>query len=315
MKKALLAISLLLSAALQAADEKKAVTYEGQITGVVCVSCKAHITGSLTQKLPGVISVDVKAGDNADQQKLIIVAKNEATDIPDCIRSVHGLASEVIVFDSGSTDGTPTLCRDLGAKVVETDWPGDGPQKNRALDIATGDWVLCLDADERVGQELRTEIEAVLRQGSPHTAFRMPRSSSFCGKFMKHSGWWPDYIIRLFKRGEGRFTEVFTHTHLEHRGTLGTFRGPVIHLAIPELAESLEKMNAYSTAGARTLAAKGKTASVSVAAIRGLWMFFRVYILKRGFLDGREGFLLAVLNAEGTFHKYAKLAIHHGGKR
>lgn len=241
---------------------------------------------------------------------VIIVAKNEAADIPDCIRSVHGLADEVIVFDSGSTDGTPGICRELGATVVETDWPGDGPQKNRALDLATGEWVLCLDADERVGEKLRAEILRVLAEGATHTAFRMPRSSSFCGKFMKHSGWWPDYIIRFFKRTEGRFTEVFTHTHLEHRGTLGTFSGPVIHLAIPELAESLEKMNAYSTAGARTLARKGRTSSVTVAAARGLWMFLRVYFLKLGFLDGREGFVLAVLNAEGSFHKYAKLALN-----
>lgn len=240
---------------------------------------------------------------------VIVVAKNEAHDIPDCIRSATGLATEIIVFDSGSADGTPKLCRDLGAIVVETDWPGDGPQKNRALDMAKGDWVLCLDADERIGPDLRAEIEKVLREGAPHTAFRMPRSSSFCGKFMRHSGWWPDYIVRFFKRGEGRFTEVFTHTHLEHTGTLGTFRGPVIHLAIPAIEESLEKMNAYSTAGATTLAAKGRTASVTVAALRGLWMFFRVYILKLGFLDGREGFVLAVLNAEGSFHKYAKLAL------
>lgn len=240
---------------------------------------------------------------------VIVVAKNEAHDIADCIRSVKDIALEVIVYDSGSTDGTPDICRELGAKVVVTDWPGDGPQKNRALDIAAGDWVLCLDADERAGPELRADILRVLAEGSSHSAFRSPRSSSFCGRFMKHSGWWPDYIIRFFKRGEGRFTDVRTHTHLEYKGTLGTLRGPVVHLAIPALEESLDKMNSYSSSGAATLRDKGRTSSVTEAAVRGLWMFFRVYFLKLGFLDGREGFVLAVLNAEGSFHKYAKIAL------
>lgn len=240
---------------------------------------------------------------------VIIVAKNEAHDIADCIRSVQGLATEIIVFDSGSTDGTPELCRGLGAKVFETNWPGDGPQKNRALDVATGTWVLCLDADERVGDQLKHEIRSILKNGASHAAFRTPRSSSFCGRFMRHSGWWPDYIIRFFQRGKGRFTDVFTHTHLEYQGTLGTFKNPIIHLAIPALEESLEKMNAYSSAGANSLAERGKSSSITKAALRGLWMFFRVYLLKRGFLDGKEGFLLAVLNAEGSFHKHAKLAL------
>lgn len=249
---------------------------------------------------------------NSATLSVIIVAKNEAHDIPDCIRSSAGLAAEIIVFDSGSTDGTPAICRELGATVVETDWPGDGPQKNRALDMAKGDWVLCLDADERIGPELRLEIERVLKEGTPHAAFRMPRRSTFCGKSMRHCGWWPDYIVRFFKRGRGRFTEVFTHTHLKHEGTLGTFQSPILHLAIPAIEESLEKMNAYSTAGAAALAARGRTSSVTTAALRGLWMFLRIYFLKLGFLDGREGFVLAVLNAEGTFHKYAKLALRKG---
>lgn len=240
---------------------------------------------------------------------VIIVAKNEANDIGDCILSVRGLAQEVIVFDSGSTDGTPDICRELGAIVVETDWPGDGPQKNRALDKAQCDWVLCLDADERVSPALAEEIRSVLKNGSPHAAFRMPRSSFFCGRFMKHSDWWPDYIVRFFKRESGRFTDVFTHTHLKFTGTRGTFKGPVIHLAIEVIDESLEKMNAYSTAGARTLSEQGKSSSITRAVLRGLWMFFRMYFLKLGVLDGRRGFLLAVLGAESSYYKYVKLAL------
>lgn len=240
---------------------------------------------------------------------VIVVAMNEIHDIADCIESVRGLASEVIVFDSGSTDGTPDLCRSLGARVFETDWPGDGPQKNRALNEATGDWVLCLDADERVGEALRGDIQRLLETGSPHAAFSTPRRSSFCGRFMNHCGWWPDRIERLFRRGSARFTDVRTHTRLEIDGTLGRFDSPIIHIAITDVSEALEKMNSYSTSGALTMAEQGKRSSIGKAAFKGLWAFFRTYVLRLGVLDGKEGFILSIANAEGTFYRYAKLAL------
>ncbi len=240
---------------------------------------------------------------------VIVVAMNEAHDIRDCVDSVRGLAMETIVFDSGSTDGTPDLCRALGARVFETDWPGDGPQKNRALDIATGDWVLCLDADERVGDELRLEIEHLLEHGTTHAAFSTPRRSSFCGRFMKHSGWWPDRIERLFRRGSARFTDVRTHTRLVIEGTVGRFNGPIIHIAIGDLQEALDKANSYSTSGALTMAENGKRSSLGKALGKGLWAFIRTYIIRCGFLDGAEGFMLSVTNAEGTYYRYAKLAL------
>jgi glycosyltransferase involved in cell wall biosynthesis len=240
---------------------------------------------------------------------VIVVAMNEAHDIRGCLESVRGWTHETIVFDSGSTDGTPALCRELGARVVETDWPGDGPQKNRALDQALGDWVLCLDADERVSPELRVEIERLLELGTPHAAFSTPRRSSFCGRFMKHSGWWPDRIERLFKRGSARFTDVRTHTRLVIDGTVGSLCGPIIHLAIDEVSESLDKVNSYSTSGALTLFERGKQASLGKAVARGLWAFIRTYVLRLGFLDGQEGFILAVANAEGTYYRYVKLML------
>lgn len=240
---------------------------------------------------------------------VIVVAMNEAHDVRDCVESVRGLAMETIVFDSGSTDGTPDLCRGLGARVFETDWPGDGPQKNRALDVATGDWVLCLDADERVGDELRQEIEHLLEHGTAHAAFSTPRRSSFCGRFMKHSGWWPDRIERLFRRGSARFTDVRTHTRLVIEGTVGRFDGPIIHIAVGELQEALDKANSYSTSGALTMAENGRRSSLGIAIGKGLWAFLRTYIIRCGFLDGAEGFMLSVTNAEGTYYRYAKLAL------
>lgn len=240
---------------------------------------------------------------------VIVVAMNEAHDIGECLESVRGLAMETIVFDSGSTDGTPELCRRLGARVFETDWPGDGPQKNRALVEARGDWVICLDADERLSPELRTEIAALLAQGTAHNAFSTPRRSSFCGRFMNHSGWWPDRIERLFRRGSARFTDVRTHTHLEIEGTTGRLDGPIIHISMPDLHEALEKTNAYSSAGALTMFEAGKRSSLAKALGKGFWAFFRTWVIRAGFLDGAEGLMLAINNAETTYYRYAKLAL------
>lgn len=237
----------------------------------------------------------------------IIVAMNEAHDIADCINSVRSWCTDVIVFDSGSTDGTQDVCRKLGALVFETaDWPGDGPQKNRALNQASGDWIISLDADEKICPQLRDELMATLST-TTHAAFSTPRLSSFCGRAMLHGGWWPDRIVRVFRRAGSRFTDVRTHTHIEVEGSIGSFDNPIIHRAIPDIAESLEKANLYSSEGAKTMFERGQRASLGRAIASGLWAFIRTYVLKRGFLDGKHGFMLAVLNAEGTYYRYVKL--------
>ena len=236
-----------------------------------------------------------------------IITKNEAQDIGACLASVAGWTHEVIVVDSGSSDGTPEICRHAGATVIETaDWPGFGPQKNRAVDACTGDWVLSLDADEAVPPALRDEILAVLGKPS-HDAYRMPRLSSFCGREMHHSGWWPDYVLRLFRRGRGRFSDDRVHERVLVDSAIGTLREPLHHKAIVEIEESIAKVNRYSSDGAEAAYARGKRASLSRAVASGLWTFFRIYVLRRGFLDGRRGFVLAVLNAEGAYYRYVKL--------
>lgn len=239
---------------------------------------------------------------------LIVIAKNEAKDIGNCIKSVQELASEIIVLDSGSTDGTQEIARALGAVVYETDWPGDGIQKNRAISKATQPWILCLDADESLSKELHQEIRYTIQKDDGcFSAYSMPRSSSFCGQFMRHSGWWPDRIVRLFKQNSAHFTEPRTHATLIVQGPVGKLSFPIIHRAIIELSESVEKMNLYSTEGARALYDRRVSSSFSKAIFKGLWTFFRVYFLRLGFLDGRRGFMLAIVNAEGTYYKYAKL--------
>lgn len=236
-----------------------------------------------------------------------IITKNEAADIGDCLDSVRGWVDEIVVVDSGSSDGTQEICRAKGARVIETaDWPGFGVQKNRALAACSGDWVLSLDADEQVPAALRDEILAAVAK-SEHAAYRMPRLSSFCGREMRHSGWWPDYVLRLFRRDAGRFTDDRVHERVVVEGAVGTLTQPIRHRAIVEIEESLDKMNRYSSEGAAAAYARGKRAGLGRALASGFWAFCRTYFLQRGCLDGRHGFVLALLNAEGTFYRYVKL--------
>ena len=240
---------------------------------------------------------------------VIIITKNEADNIRACLESVNW-ADEIIVVDSGSSDDTVNICKELGAQVHTTvDWPGFGIQKNRALSHATCEWVLSLDADERVTPGLRSEIESALNDPHGHDAFRVPRLSSFCGRYMRHSGWYPDYVTRLFQRGAARFSDDLVHESLIVNGSVGRLRQPLLHETFHDLEELLAKINQYSTAGARMLNEKNKTATLKKAVAHAVWAFFRTYIIRAGFLDGREGFMLAVSTAESTYYRYAKLML------
>ncbi len=239
---------------------------------------------------------------------VILIARNEEASIGRALRSV-AWADETIVVDSGSTDRTVAIARELGAKVVVTpDWPGFGPQKNRALELATGDWVLSLDADEWLTAASAEEIRRVMATGAAGAvAYRMPRRSSFCGRFMRHSGWWPDYVVRLFRRGSARFSDDIVHERVNVDGALGTLTEPILHETFVDLEDLVDKMNRYSTLTAQQLQQDGKTAGVAEALARALWAFIRTYVLRAGFLDGREGFMLALATAQGTYYRYVKL--------
>ena len=240
---------------------------------------------------------------------VIVITKNEEASIGACLASV-GWADEIIVVDSGSTDGTVDVCRRHRALVhVAADWQGFGPQKNRALALATGGWVLSLDADERITPELRQEIEAAIADPGGRVAFSVPRRSSYCGRPMRHGGWWPDYVTRLFLRARGRFSNDTVHERLIVDGPVGRLRQPLVHEAFADLEEMLETMNRYSTAGASAMHGRGKRATLAAAILHGLWSFFHTFVVRAGFLDGREGFLLAVSNAEGTYYRYVKLML------
>jgi glycosyltransferase involved in cell wall biosynthesis len=237
---------------------------------------------------------------------VVIITKNEAHAIGDCLRSV-AWAEEIIVVDSGSIDDTVSICQKMGAKITVTeDWPGFGKQKNRALELATQPWVLSIDADERITPKLQEEIKKVVATNT-NASYRMPRSSSYCGQFITHSGWAPDYITRLFKRGYGRFSDDLVHERLLTDHSTLTLKYPLLHISYVNLEEVLDKVNRYSTAGAKMSFAKDKSATLSKAIGHGVWAFLRTYLLRLGFLDGKMGFILAVSNAETTYYRYLKL--------
>ncbi len=240
---------------------------------------------------------------------VILITKNEAANIRACLESV-AWADEIIVVDSGSSDDTVAIAHEFTPRVYAHDWPGFGAQKNRALGYATNEWVFSIDADERVTPELRAAIEAVLRKDDGTcSAYRVSRLSSYCGRFMRHSGWYPDHIVRLFKRNEAGFSDSLVHESIEVSGQVGKLDGELLHYSYENLEQVLDKANHYSSAAAQMMLQRGKTASLSGAVLRGLWAFMRTYFLRRGFLDGREGFMVAVSNAEGTYYRYLKLML------
>ena len=237
----------------------------------------------------------------------IVITRNEEAVIRRCLESL-AWTREIVVVDSGSTDNTVEICRELGAIVHTTDdWPGFGPQKNRALDRASGHWIISLDADEWVTPALRAEIERVIATPDARAGYAIPRRSSFCGRFMKHSGWWPDYVVRLFRRDAGRFSDDRTHERVVVQGKLGRLREPLMHEAIRNIEQMLAKMDGYSSASAHSRFQQGRRASLATALLHGFWAFFKTYVLRLGFLDGREGFILAIANAEGSYYRYVKL--------
>ena len=237
---------------------------------------------------------------------VILITKNEAANIRECIESVSW-ADEIIVVDSGSTDGTVTLAQESGAQVhVHADWPGFGPQKNRALDYASKDWVFSLDADERVSPELKAEIVHAMSAANAEGHY-CPRLSQFCGTFVHHSGWYPDFVLRLFKRGAGRFSDSLVHESVILNGRTQKLKTPLLHYSYLTANDVERKVEHYSTAAAQQMLQSGRRSSWIGAAMSGGWAFARTYILRLGVLDGGAGWSIARMNARTTYLKYRKL--------
>ncbi|MDO8343856.1 MAG: glycosyltransferase family 2 protein [Cellvibrio sp.] len=241
---------------------------------------------------------------------VIIITRNEAANIRACIDTV-AWADEIVVVDSGSTDDTVSIAAEMGARVyVHADWPGFGPQKNYALGYAINEWVFSIDADERVTPELRSEIEQAMNEAEAD-GYYCPRLSQFCGKFIHHCGWYPDYVLRLFKRDAGRFSDSLVHESVLLTGKTARLKTPLLHYSYLAADDVERKVEHYSTAAAQQMLLAGKRSNRLDATLRGGWAFVRTYVLRLGVLDGSAGWEIACMNARTTYLKYHKLTALH----
>ena len=258
---------------------------------------------------------------------VILITNNEASNILDCLASVS-FADQIIVIDNDSRDNTVELARSAGAQVMQTmDWPGFGLQKNRALDLATCDWVFSIDADERVTPELAQQLKDAIQLGmdagiqadikndsksnkniDQHDAYEVPRLTQFCGQWIRHCGWTPDHVLRLFKRDSARFSNDLVHERLvQSKGTCGKLTTPMLHYSYPTPASYWRKLDQYSQAWAKQRYLEGKKTSMVRAAMSGVAAFIRTYFLRLGFLDGALGFAVCTMQAQSAFGKYFTL--------
>lgn len=236
-----------------------------------------------------------------------VIAGNEEANIEDCVRSV-AFCDEVVVVDSHSKDRTRELAAALGARVIEHDWEGHIAQKNFAVSQAKNDWVLCLDADERVTPELKAAVEKVLATEPACAGYEVNRRNIYLGRWIKHGGWYPDAKVRIFDRRKGRWGGVNPHDHVQVEGPVASLGADLEHLSYRDVSHHVTKsIDFFSTISAREKLARGQS-GVTVQLVLGPpWKFFKMFFLRAGFLDGWRGFIVASLGAFFVFLKYAKL--------
>jgi glycosyltransferase involved in cell wall biosynthesis len=234
-----------------------------------------------------------------------IITFNEERNLPRAIESLR-CCDEILVVDSGSTDRTVEVAERFGARVLEANWRGYAGQKNYASDMATHDWVLSLDADEALSEDLEGEIWHLKKNGTSHDAYTMPRLAQYLGKWILYSGWYPDRKIRLFDRGKARWVGDYVHESVVATGSVGELKGNLLHYTCGSLSEHLKTMDRYTTLAAEELVAHKKPVGYRQILLDPPWTFFRTYFLKSGFRDGLEGAAIAYMAALYTFLKYAK---------
>jgi glycosyltransferase involved in cell wall biosynthesis len=235
-----------------------------------------------------------------------VITLNEADRIEECLESV-GWADEIIVVDSGSTDGTPALARHHGARVIIRDWPGYSPQKNFAAAEAANDWILSLDADERVTPELATEIRQTLATQPTVAGFRMPRVTWHLGRWIRTTDWYPDFQLRLYDRRRARWADRRVHESVTVDGPAGRLRHDLQHYAYRDLAHHHRTMERYTMLAAEEMQAAGRRANAFDLAVHPFAAFLRNYLFRAGVLDGMPGFIVSVMNAYYVFLKFARL--------
>ena len=238
---------------------------------------------------------------------VITLTLNEERNIGECLESVRW-ADEIIVIDAGSIDRTLELARAYTRHVEVLPWKGYGAARNSALERTTGDWILWLDADERVTPELAGEIRSILANDPTGIdGYAVPRRAFFCGKWIRHCGWYPSRVVRLFRRGKARFSETRVHEQLVIDGKVADSRNDLLHFTDPDLDHYFAKFNSYTSLAAQDLYNAGRRFRVSDIVLKPAFKLFNMYVLRLGFLDGLHGLVLCVASAAYVYTKYAKL--------
>jgi glycosyltransferase involved in cell wall biosynthesis len=236
-----------------------------------------------------------------------IITKNEEENIRQCLQSIT-FATQIVLVDSGSTDATLKIAAEFSCEIYNEAWRGFGPQKQLAIEKCRLPWIIILDADERIPPDTADIIKKIVTDSLVKEAgFSFPRKNYFQGRWIKHAGWWPDRVIRLFRKEAGRMTTAIVHESVEVQGMVGALDVPIEHFTESSLSKIIQKIDKYSTLGAEETFKDGKCSSAFSAFMRAFFTFNQDYFLRLGILDGRQGLTLAVTDAVNKFFKYAKL--------
>jgi len=264
------------------------------------------------------IQISTMAADNdkniRPRLSVVLMVKNEAANLPRALGAVKW-ADEIIVADTGSTDDTVEVAEKLGARVVHCAWRGFGATRAAALKHAGGDWVLTVDADEVISPELAEEIRRVVSQpDTKFVAYRLPFLTNFLGRWIRHSGWHPEYHVRLYRHGRAHFNADAVHEKIITDGSVGSLSGLIYHYTDPTIGHYLAKMDLYTRLSAERLHASGRRCRWWDLLVRPPFMFLKMYILQRGFLDGWQGLVLAFFSSMHVLTKYAQLKVLSTGE-
>jgi len=237
-----------------------------------------------------------------------IIALNEERNIARAVESLR-CCDEILIVDSGSIDRTVELAQNLGVRVIEAGWRGYAAQKNWAAEQATHEWILSIDADEALSEALEAEIWRLKKSGPRHDAYTMPRLARYLGRWILHSGWYPDRKVRLYDRRKAKWVGEFVHESVKVSGRVGHLESNILHFTCDSLSEHLKTLDRYTTLAAQEIAARRVKVPLSRLIFDPAWTFLKSYVLQRGFLDGLEGLTIAYMAAFYTFLKYSKSRI------
>jgi glycosyltransferase involved in cell wall biosynthesis len=243
---------------------------------------------------------------NIPKISAIIITYNEEKNIRRCLSGLDWV-DEIVVVDSHSMDDTKKIASEFTQRIFDIKWEGFGKAKDFAKDKASHQWILSVDADELVTPDLKEEIQKITESEDSVSGYYIPRKSNFLGKWINHGGWYPDYVLRLFRKDKAKFSHSMVHEKVQVEGKTGYLKKDLLHYTDPNFDHYLEKLNRYTSLSAEELFGEGEKAKVSDLIFRPLATFFKMYLMKRGFLDGLSGFILAVCSAFHVFSKYVKL--------